>query len=116
MRIALAQIDTTVGAFSANAERIVARAREAAEQGARLVLFPELTLSGYPPKDLLGLQELVARGRATLDTLARDPVFSKVAALVGFPESHGGAGAGLHNSVALLQGGSIAAIGRKILL
>ena len=57
MRIALAQIDTTVGAFEANAARMVENATRAAEKGAQLVLFPELALCGYPPKDLLGLDE-----------------------------------------------------------
>ena len=116
MRIALAQIDTTVGAFGANAERIVARAREAADQRADLVLFPELALSGYPPKDLLGLQEFVDRCKSALAMLAKDLVFEKVSALVGFPEGHAGPGAGLYNAAALLHGGAIQGIARKSLL
>jgi NAD+ synthase (glutamine-hydrolysing) len=53
VRVALAQINATVGDLAGNAERIVDAARSAHEQGARLVLAPELALSGYPPEDLL---------------------------------------------------------------
>jgi NAD+ synthase (glutamine-hydrolysing) len=116
VRIALAQIDTTVGAFAGNGERMVAQARKAAEEGAQLVVFPELTLCGYPPKDLLELREFVDRCHAALVELAKDPVFARVRALVGFPERHDGPGAGLYNSAALLYGGRIAAVARKSLL
>ena len=116
MKIALAQIDTTVGAFEANAARMLDRAADAAEKGADLVLFPELALCGYPPKDLLELGEFVDSCRAALEELSTAPVFSRISALVGFPERHGGAGAGLYNAVALLQGGRIAAVVRKCLL
>ena len=51
MKIALAQIDTTVGAFAENSAAMVRKAREAADAGAQLVVFPELALCGYPPKD-----------------------------------------------------------------
>ena len=116
MRIALAQIDTTIGAFDANAARMVDRARDAADKGAQLVLFPELALCGYPPKDLLELGEFVDRCRAALEELSTQSVFERVPALVGFPERHRGAGAGLYNAVALLQGGRVATVVRKSLL
>ncbi len=116
MNIALAQIDTTVGAFEQNAARIVEQTRQAADRGAQLVLFPELALCGYPPKDLLELGEFVDRCRAVLEELAKEAVFTRVPALVGFPERHAGPGAGLYNAVALLQGGRIASIVRKCLL
>ncbi len=116
MKIALAQIDTTIGAFEANAARMVDRARQAAESGAQLVLFPELALCGYPPKDFLELGEFVDRCRAALEELSTNAVFDRIAALVGFPERHRGPGAGLYNAVALLRGGQVAAIVRKCLL
>ena len=116
MRIALAQIDTTVGAFADNAAAIARQAREAAGAGAQLVVFPELTLCGYPPKDLVVLREFVQRQLAALEQLSADPVFSRVPALVGFVEPHRGEGAGLFNACALLRGGKIAAIARKSLL
>src|SRR5205807_9561146 len=116
VRIALAQIDSTVGTSDANASRILDRTKEAAEKDAQLNLFPELALSGYPPKDFLELGEFVDRCRAVLEELSTDTVFNRVPALVGFPERHRGAGAGLYNAVALLQRGSVAAIVRKCLL
>ena len=116
MKVALAQIDTTVGAFGENAAAIAHRAREAADAGAQLVVFPELTLCGYPPKDLVTLREFVERQLSVLEQLAKDPVFSRIAALVGFAEPHRGEGAGLFNACALLRGGAIAAVARKSLL
>ena len=71
MRIALAQIDTTVGAFERNAEKVrefTARARAA---GARLVLFPELGIAGYPPKDFLEMPEFLTRAERAMEELAR---------------------------------------------
>src|SRR5437763_4013831 len=116
MKIALAQIDTTVGAFAENAAVIVRQSREAARAGAQLVLFPELTLCGYPPRDLLALREFVQRQLAALGQLAADPIFGRVPALVGFAEPHRGEGAGLFNACALLRDGKIAAVARKSLL
>jgi len=116
VRVALAQIDTTIGAFESNAARMVERAKESADKGAQLVLFPELALCGYPPKDLLELGEFVDRCRAELEELSTNPVFGRIAALVGFPERHRGAGAGLYNAVALLRGGRVEVIVRKSLL
>jgi NAD+ synthase (glutamine-hydrolysing) len=116
VRIALAQIDTTVGAFEANSARMIARAKEAAEKGAQLVLFPELALCGYPPKDLLELGEFVDRCRAALEELSTNGIFDRVPALVGFPERHRGAGAGLYNAVAFLKDGRVQTIVRKCLL
>src|SRR5438445_542264 len=116
MKIALAQIDTTVGAFAENAAAIVRQSREGARAGAQLVLFPELTLCGYPPKDLLALREFVQRQLAALEQLAADPVFGRVPALVGFAEPHPGEGAGLFNACALLRDGKVSAVARKSLL
>ena len=116
MKIALAQIDTTVGAFQANAALMLDRAKAALLRGAQLVLFPELSLCGYPPRDLLELNEFVEQCRAALEEMAKDPVFGRIPALVGFPERHRGPGAGLYNAVALLQEGGVQAVIRKCLL
>ena len=53
LRIALAQIDVTVGDLAHNADRVLGWTKEAAAQGAHLVAFPEMTLTGYPPEDLV---------------------------------------------------------------
>ncbi|HET7824884.1 MAG TPA: NAD+ synthase [Anaeromyxobacter sp.] len=117
-RIALAQIDTTVGDFAGNAAKIRAATERARARGALLVVFPELALCGYPPRDFLDLPEFLDRARRTLEELARPAEWSRgVAVVVGFPEAARGAPPpGVYNAAALLSGGGIAAVGRKSLL
>ena len=117
MRIALAQINPTIGDFDGN-RRLVADAVAAAEaQGAELAMFPELAISGYPPKDLLERPAFVAAARAALDGLAASLAGARTAALVGFPErGPAGDGRGLFNSAALIDGGRVAHVIRKSLL
>ena len=117
-RIALAQIDTTVGDFAGNAARIRAVTARARAAGASLVVFPELTLSGYPPRDFLDQPEFLAAARRALEELAAPAEWSRgVAVAVGFPEAVAGAPPpGVYNAVALIDGGRIAAVGRKSLL
>ena len=109
MRIALAQLNFLVGDVQGNAARVVEAARRAATtERADLVLFPELTLSGYPPEDLLfhrGFRRQIEAGLARLKREVRD-----VPLLLGFPEY---TSAGIYNSAALIVGGEIAAIHRK---
>ena len=64
MRVALAQINATVGDIGGNEEKIVARIAEARRAGAALVLFPELAVTGYPPEDLLLKEHFLADARA----------------------------------------------------
>jgi NAD+ synthase (glutamine-hydrolysing) len=117
-RIALAQIDTTVGDLDGNAERIRRAAARARAAGATLVVFPELALSGYPPRDLLDLPEFVERVGRTLAELAAPADWSRgLTLVVGFPERVADAPPpGLMNSAALIEGGRVAAVGRKSLL
>jgi len=70
VKIALAQINPTVGDFSGNLERIVAASRRAAGLGARLTVFSELVICGYPPADFLEKPSFLARCRAAVDELA----------------------------------------------
>ena len=70
MKIALAQINPTVGDFTGNLEKIVAASRRAAAQGARLTVFSELVLCGYPPADFLEKPSFLTRCRAAVDELA----------------------------------------------
>jgi len=109
LKIALAQLDFLVGDVRGNAAKVIASARHARrELGADLVLYPELTLSGYPPEDLLfhrGFRRQIEAGLAQLRAELED-----ARVLVGFPEY---AGAGIYNSAALITGGEIAAIHRK---
>ena len=70
MKIALAQIDPTVGDFTGNLEKIVAASRCAANRGARLTVFSELAICGYPPADFLEKPSFLARCRSAVDELA----------------------------------------------
>ncbi|HEX9149483.1 MAG TPA: NAD+ synthase [Thermoanaerobaculia bacterium] len=71
LRVAVAQIDTTVGDFRGNSEKIVAYGRRAEERGADLVLFPELAVCGYPPKDLLDRRSFLREAEHAADRIAR---------------------------------------------
>ena len=70
LRVALAQVNATVGALAANADLVVDLTRSAAEQGAHLVLFPELMLTGYPPEDLVLRRSFVEASRGGIEALA----------------------------------------------
>jgi NAD+ synthase (glutamine-hydrolysing) len=110
LRIALAQIDPTVGDVKGNARLCaewIARAREA---GAGLVVLPELVISGYPPEDLLLRSDFLDACRAALDELARE--VDGIVAVIGFPERD----LAVHNSAAVIAAGSVQAVYRKALL
>jgi len=111
MRIALAQVNPTVGDLKGNAALIVARAREAAEMGADVVVFPELVICGYPPEDLVLKDYFLADCRAALSEVAS--ACRNVVALVGVPLHEGGV---VYNAAAVLCGGEVAGWYRKILL
>ena len=81
--IAMAQINPVVGDIAGNAERIQQAAREAAASGARLVMFPELALTGYPPEDLLLRPSLEIRVDKALQALAAQS--TDIALLMGLP-------------------------------
>ena len=109
LRIALGQLDMLVGDVAGNAQRIVAAAERAcSELSTDLLVLPELTLSGYPPEDLLfhrGFRVAIDKGMATLKGARASCGF-----LVGFPEY---AGAQIFNSAALIEAGEIRATHRK---
>src|SRR5438094_599022 len=110
MRLALCQMNATVGDIAGNAERIREGRRGAAAAGAELVLFPELALTGYPPEDLLLREDFLTRAAAALQELASEaggPV-----AVVGFPER----AEDVYNAAAVLAGGRVHAIYRKVYL
>ncbi|UBF24096.1 NAD+ synthase [Kovacikia minuta CCNUW1] len=119
MKIAIAQLNPTIGDLSGNAQRILEAARQAAEQGAQLVLTPELSLCGYPPRDLLMHPGFVETMAATLRQLAID-LPPQLAVLVGTVEINSNSllegGKPLFNSMALLEGGRLQQIFHKRLL
>ena len=110
MRLALCQMNATVGDISGNGERISEGIRAARAAGAELVLFPELALTGYPPEDLLLKEHFLADARAALERLAVEA--RGIVAVVGFPER----AEDVFNSAALLSAGGIHAIYRKVYL
>ncbi len=89
MKIALAQINPTVGDFTGNLEKVIAVSRRAAAQGARLTVFSELVLCGYPPADFLEKPSFLARCRAAVDELAEATRDLSTAVLAGVALSAG---------------------------
>ena len=110
MRLALNQFNATVGDIEGNLERIRDGARDARAAGADLVLFPELAVTGYPPEDLLLKEHFLADAASALRTLAAE--LTGIVAIVGFPER----AEDVFNSAALIGGGSVRAIYRKVYL
>jgi NAD+ synthase len=110
LKITLAQLNQSVGDLAGNAAAMIAARRRAAEQGADLIVFPELSLIGYPPEDLVLKPALIERAAAALDQLALATAAPGPAMLVGSVFVVDGA---LHNGVALLDKGKVAAIRLK---
>ena len=119
MRLALAQLNPLVGDLAGNAELILAACHQAAAQGADLVLTPELSLWGYPPRDLLLRPSLIAKQGVVLNQLAAALAreLPQLAVLVGMAEPSGAAPLpNLFNAVALVEAGSWRVVARKRLL
>jgi predicted amidohydrolase len=116
VKFALAQVNPTIGDFEGNRRLILEAVASAESRGAELVLFPELAICGYPPKDLLERPGFVEASRASLAALVTALSGANAAALVGFPEPLVSPGRGLSNSAALIDGGRIVHVARKSLL
>ena len=115
MKIALGQINPTVGDFAGNANKIIAFARRAQAAGAGLILFPELAICGYPPRDLVERPSFVAKNRETVDRIAAET--SGIAVICGLvTPAHADTGKSVMNSAALLQDGKLAFLQSKMLL
>jgi NAD+ synthase (glutamine-hydrolysing) len=109
LRIAIAQLDFLVGDIAGNARRVLDAAAETRDRlGAAAIVFPELTLSGYPPEDLLLRRDFLATVETTLTEMAAR--LPGITAIVGFPEvTH----AGIFNSAAVMADGAVQHIYRK---
>lgn len=110
MRIALAQINTTVGDLAGNAAKILAAAGAAKEQGCALVVFPELATTGYPPQDLLFKKHFIDDQLAVLDQIAADAPLDMLVGFVDWQED------ALYNAAAYVTGGQVAGRIHKTLL
>ena len=115
MQIALGQINPTVGDFSGNASKIVDFAQRAKSGGAGLILFPELSVCGYPPRDLVERASFIAHNRETLDRIAAET--SGIAVICGVvTPAEADTGKSVMNSAALLMDGKVAFVQSKMLL
>ncbi len=114
MRVALAQINPTVGDVDGNTAKIAAWTREARAGGAELVIFPELCIPGYPAEDLYLKPHFLAANLRAVERLAAD-LPPGITVLVGFAEPAEGGGdyRHAHNSLAVLADGAVRAIYRK---
>ncbi len=115
MKIALAQINPTVGDFTGNARKIIDYSRRAQDSGAHLVLFPELSVCGYPPRDLVERASFVDHNRETAEHIAHET--KGIAVICGLvTPAQAETGKSVMNSAALLQDGKIAFVQSKMLL
>jgi len=108
LRAALAQTNPTVGDIAGNARKIAELTADARDQGAQLVVFGELALTGYPPEDLLLKTHFLQAARSALEELAAGT--HGIVALVGFPEH----AEDVYNAAAVLADGAVAGVYRKM--
>jgi len=111
IRLALAQINCTVGDLAGNCEKICRCINKAQASGADIISFPELAVTGYPPEDLLLKAHFVERNIDALKKVVRS--VGNIVAIVGFVDRHG---TRVFNSAAVIFRGKIAAIYHKMLL
>jgi NAD+ synthase (glutamine-hydrolysing) len=117
MRIALAQTNSTVGDLSGNAQRILSFTRRASQQSAEVVVFPELTLTGYPPRDLLEKQSFLDQTEQHVAQLAADTAHLHLTVICGTVTRTGSSsGNPIYNTAAVLEGGKIVFRQNKMLL
>lgn len=117
MKIALAQINPTVGDFSGNTAKIIEFTRRAQLGGADLVVFPELAICGYPPADLLEKPSFVARCGEAICEVARATAKDPIAVVAGYvTAAEHGAGKHVMNSAALVRHGHVEFVQSKMLL
>ncbi len=107
LRVALAQINTTVGDLEGNSSKVIEYADRAREFGADIVAFPELTLPGYPPEDLLLRRSFIADNQKALDSVAKH--LHGITAVVGFIDGD----QEIYNSAAVIHNGSVVSVYRK---
>jgi NAD+ synthase (glutamine-hydrolysing) len=115
VKLALGQINPTVGDFSGNAAKMVDFAHQAQTAGAGLILFPELSVCGYPPRDLVERPSFVARNRETIEHIAAET--RGIAVICGLvTPAQVETGKSVMNSAALLKDGRVAFLQSKMLL
>jgi len=115
VKIALGQINPTVGDFAGNSAKIIAYAARARSDGAGLILFPELSICGYPPRDLVERASFVAHNREAAEHVAAET--RGIAVICGLvTPAHADTGKSVMNSAALLMDGGMKFVQSKMLL
>ncbi|MFL6416544.1 MAG: NAD+ synthase [Bryobacteraceae bacterium] len=117
MRVAIAQINNTVGDLDSNRAKILDFTRRGEASGAEIVVFPELALTGYPPRDLVEKQSFLQRTNEALESIIAESAGLKPAIVVGYTaQSPKNAAIGAQNSAAIIQGGNLLMRQNKMLL
>ena len=116
MKIGIAQINTTVGDLPGNSQLIMSAYNSLVADGAKLILFPELALCGYPPRDLLFKSRFVSDIEDALESIAQQ--IGEVPAVIGYVQDRGLSitGRPFYNAAAWCESGKINAVGHKSLL
>jgi NAD+ synthase/NAD+ synthase (glutamine-hydrolysing) len=115
VKIALGQINPTIGDFSGNSKKIIESSRQAFAQGAEMVLFPELAVCGYPPRDLLEKPAFVERNQQVLKEIAQ--AVPQITIVCGFVSpAKVETGKSVMNSAAVLRQGAVQFVQSKMLL
>ncbi len=113
MRLAIAQLNTTVGDFKGNAAKICSYIRQAEQSGADLVCFPELTITGYPPEDLLLKPGFIEANLRSLESVADFTKELQITAVVGFVDLKDGE---TYDAAAVIHRGALVATYHKVYL
>ena len=117
MKIALAQINTTVGDLCGNTQKVLSFSKRAAASAANVVVFPELTLTGYPPRDLLEKDSFLSQAEQHLEKLARETADLPLSIICGTVTRSGAAGGNpIYNSAVVIRGGRLVFQQNKMLL
>jgi NAD+ synthase (glutamine-hydrolysing) len=115
VKIALGQINPTVGDFTGNSQKIIAFAERARSAGADLIIFSEMSVCGYPARDMVERPAFVQRNRETVEKIAREA--KGIAVICGFvTPAEAETGKSVMNSAALLAGGEVQFLQSKMLL
>ena len=110
LRIAVAQINTTVGDLGGNTKKIIEYIKKASKFKTDIVIFPELAITGYPPEDLLLREDFVSENKEYLKKIAKET--KRLTAIVGFADKKDA----IYNAAAVLNKGKIKGVYHKIYL